>query len=199
MSVYSLKHDGDKKLSKNFAVKEFRSHVNGKVDTDVVIINLKLITKLEELMTYLGATSCVINSGYRTSSCDKAVGGSGSGEHVNGNAADCVFYKDKIVIDPKLISCIAQDLGFGGIARISDRAIHLDVRAGKKYLGDETKGNMSVTTDFYKYYNIVRSNPNIDKVCSKFSLDKDFWNKNYNTDLGKDNIMNLFSKIAGKI
>lgn len=199
MSVYSYEKDKDKKISEHFQVKEFKSHANGFLTTDVIIINDELIKALESLIKVLGATKCTITSGYRDSKCDKLVGGSGRGQHVEGNAADCIFYNKTKIIDPKLISCKAQDLGFGGIARINDRAIHLDVRTGRRYLGDETKGNNSVTTDFYKYYNIERNNKDIDKVCKKFGLDKDFWNKNYNNDLGKENIIHLFEKISEKL
>lgn len=199
MSIYSFAKDGNKKLSEHFQVKEFRSHSNGTLTTDVIIINEKLIEQLEKLMQTLGATKCNITSGYRDTKCDKLVGGSGKGQHVEGNAADCIFYKGNRIIDTKLVSCKAQDVGFGGIARINDRATHLDVRSGRKYMGDETKGNNSVTTDFYKYYKIERNNSNIQKVCKKFGCDNEFWQKNYNTDLGRDCIIDLFNKIAEKI
>ena len=55
--------------------------------------------------------------------------------------------------------CKAQDLGFGGIANIttSYQYTHLDVRTGYRWLGDETKGNGTVTEDFYKYFGIKKS------------------------------------------
>lgn len=201
MSVYNLDKDGDKFLSKRLQAKEFASNVNGVVDSKTIIVEDELPIKLDQLGDNVGAEFIIVNSGYRTSKCDKAVGGTGSGTHCEGKAADCTF-KDKNgkVIDTKYICCVAQDMGFGGIARISDRSIHLDIRKGNKYYGDEMMGHTrSVTTDFYKYFNIKKGNYSIEKVCKKFGLDNDFWQKNYNTDLGKECILELFTKISKKI
>lgn len=165
---YSCKKDGEVILleigSVTIKVKELRSHANGVLTTDVVLSNTDLIDLFKKLVKALGATKVIITSGYRDSACDKLVGGTGRGQHVNGNAIDAQFYKGKEIIDPKYISCIAQDLGFGGIARISNTAIHLDCRTGKRYLGDETKSTNTVTDDFYKYYNISRPKSDIDNA-----------------------------------
>ena len=55
--------------------------------------------------------------------------------------------------------CKAQDLGFGGIANITAayQYTHLDVRTGYRWLGDEVKGNGTVTEDFYKYFGIKKT------------------------------------------
>lgn len=204
MAVYNVDKDGKKVLFElgtvSVTVYELRSHSNNVLTTPTVIFNLMFFTPFKKLIEALGVTKVIITSAYRDSKCDKLVGGTGKGQHVEGNAIDCILYKGKSIIDTKLVSCIAQDVGFSGIARISDRAIHLDVRPEGRYYGDEMKGHTrSVTTDFYKYYNIERNNKDIDKVCKKFGLDKDFWNKNYNTDLGKENIIHLFEKISNKL
>lgn len=166
---YNYNKDKDVVLSEHFKVGEFNSNANGKITTPKILIDENLIKLLEKLITKLGATKAVITSGYRDSICDKLVGGTGKGEHVNGRAVDIIFYQGNRIIDTKLVSCYAQDLGFGGIARISDRAIHLDTRTGKRYLGDETKSYNTVTDDFYKYYNI-KKNTDADKVKAKFKL-----------------------------
>lgn len=164
---YSYRLDKDLILSPHFKVGEFNCNVNGAITNDKILIDEELIRKLEELFSALGATKGVITSGYRDSKTDIQVGGNGKGKHTEGKAVDIIFYKGDNVIDTRLISCIAQDLGFGGIARISDRAIHLDTRTGKRYLGDETVSTNSVTTNFYEYYGI-KSNRDI--VKEKFEL-----------------------------
>ena len=170
---YSYKSDKDVTLSKHFAVGEFRSHANGVITTDTILIDENLIILLEKLITKLGASKAIITSGYRDSKCDKLVGGSGKGKHVDGMACDIIFYKkDGTTFDTKLVSCYAQDIGFGGIARISKQAIHLDTRTGAKYYGDETKGTNSVTKDFYSYYNIKREEKKYrNEVKKRFGLD----------------------------
>lgn len=191
--------DKNLKLGPHLTAWEFRSVANGVLTTETIIINDGMPAKIEKTFSEVEADYCILTSAYRDAKCDKLVGGSGKGQHVEGNAVDIIFYKNGKPIDTKWLSCVCQDLGWTGIARINDSAIHLDLRTGRKYYGDETKGNNSVTTDFYKYYGIERSNKNINKVCEKFGLDKSFWNKNYNTDLGKDNLLNLFNKIANKL
>lgn len=196
---YDLTKDKDLMLSEHISLWEMRSHCNGVLTTNKVICNTKLPESIEKLMKVLGANVCLISSGYRDAKCDKLVGGSGRGQHCEGNAVDICFKANGKVISPKIVSCKAQDLGFGGIARINNNYTHLDVREGKRYLGDETKGTNSVTTDFYKYYGIDKVNKDIEKVCKKFSLDNDFWQVNYCTDLGKECIIDLFEKISKKI
>lgn len=154
---YSYKKDKDKKLSSNFSVYEFRSVYGQELTTDDIFVDNILIKKLEALKMALNASKAIITSGYRNKECDLLVGGTGNGQHCLGKASDVMFYdKDGNIIDTKYISCVAQEIGFNGIARISNTSIHLDVRDGKRYLGDETKSTNTVTKDFYDYYKINR-------------------------------------------
>ncbi len=152
IKIYS--YNDKTQLSTHFNVKEFKCWCGKnheiKIDTD-------LIKMLERLFLKLGASKCIISSGYRCTAHDKAVGGNGNGQHTKGTAADVCYYdRNNKPISSKLVSCIAQDLGFKGIANINSKYkyIHLDMRANGKYYGDETKGYNSVTKDFYSYYDI---------------------------------------------
>lgn len=77
----------DKYLSTHFQLKEFASISGSKLYTDTVKYNTELITMLEKLFQIMDCSKIIVNSGYRCPEHDKAVGGSGSGQHVNGNAA----------------------------------------------------------------------------------------------------------------
>lgn len=146
-----------KQLSEHFNVKEFQCKCGQK---HVTKINGQLVEKLERLYSALGAKKGIITSGYRCPTHDKNVGGNGNGQHTKGNACDIIFYdQDGKPISSKIVSCKAQDLGFGGIANITNEYIytHLDVRTTGTYRGDETKGYNSVTNDFYRYYGISKS------------------------------------------
>lgn len=166
---YSLKKDGNTYCSKHTKVKEMASiNSAGKVYSDTVKVDTKLMEMIEKLFDKLNCKKYVISSGYRTSAHDKAVGGSGKGQHTTGKAVDACFYdKDGKVISTKIVSCVAQDLGFKGIANISDKFcyIHLDMRSTGKYYGDERKGFNTVTSDFRKYYGI--SNADIAKYTGE--------------------------------
>lgn len=155
MSIRSFVYGDNTQLTKNFNVREFKCKC-GKVHNTK--ISEELVNKLQTLTDILKADSVTISSGYRCANHDRNVGGSGSGPHCDGYAADCCFYKKGKPISTKLISCVAQDLGFMGIANITaDFAwIHLDMK-GRVYKGNELINYNTVTNDFYSYYGVTRA------------------------------------------
>lgn len=157
MAIKTYKYNDSTQITAHFNVQEFRCKCGGTHD---IKIDTELVDKLEQLRSALGAKSITINSGHRCSAHDKAVGGSGSGQHVDGRAADIVCTDEKNVkINSKYVSCVAQDLAFGGIANIDSTytAAHVDTRKSNYWKGDEVKGtSSSVTSDFHSYYGIPR-------------------------------------------
>ena len=153
---YSYKKHKDLYCSAHTKVKEMRS----KDGSDKVLVSSILMEKIEELFSRLHCSKYIITSGYRTPQYDVKVGGNGIGQHTLGKAVDAKFYdKNGKIIPAQVVCCVAQDVGFAGIANISAayKSVHLDVRAGKKYFGDEIFGTNSVTTDFYKYFSITKA------------------------------------------
>ena len=151
----TYKSTDNTQLTTHFNVREFRCKCGGNHDTKLDTV---LVDKLEKLHKALKCSKIIINSGYRCQAHDKNVGGSGTGQHVCGTAADIVCYDSKgRVISSKIVSCAAQDIGFGGIANIDSTytATHVDVRSSNFWKGDEVKTSAySVTNDFYKYYKL---------------------------------------------
>lgn len=155
MSVKTYDFSDTTQISPHFNVQEFRCKC-GKNHN--ILIADELISKLEQLYSRLDCNKIIVTSGYRCSAHDKAVGGTGTRQHTKGTAADVVCYdSDNQPISSKTVSCSAQDIGFTGIANITDAytSTHLDVRESGKYYGDETKGTNTVTSDFYTYYSIA--------------------------------------------
>lgn len=159
MAIKEYSYNANIRLSEHFVTSEFRCKCgkihNTKIDDD-------LIVKLESLYKKLNCSKIIINSGYRCSTHDKNVGGNGYGQHTRGTAADIVCYDQTgNRISSKLVSCAAQDVGFGGIANIDSTytATHVDVRSlNNKWYGNEVvTSSYSVTTDFYKYYGIEKT------------------------------------------
>ncbi|MBR3594042.1 MAG: hypothetical protein IKL44_05130 [Clostridia bacterium] len=151
---YSYKKHKNIYCSAHTKVKEMRS----KDGSDVVLVSEQLMSKIEELFSALRCSKYVITSGYRTPQYDIKVGGNGRGQHTLGKAVDARFYDQKGKIIPaKIVCCVAQDIGFTGIANISSayKNVHLDTRSSGRYLGDEIYGTNSVTTDFYKYFGLT--------------------------------------------
>jgi uncharacterized protein YcbK (DUF882 family) len=88
---YSLKTDGATKVSANFRVKEFACHDGA----DTVLVSPETVAILEEVRAYYRRNghpraTVVINSGYRTPSWNRRIGGALRSEHVIGRAVDFV-------------------------------------------------------------------------------------------------------------
>ncbi len=141
-------------------VYEMASMGGGKLYSDTVLVDTELMDMVERLFAKLNCKKYIISSGYRTPQHDIAVGGNGKGYHTKGQAVDACFYdKTGNIIPAPIVCCVAEDLGFGGIANISKnyRYVHLDVRKGKRYFGDETKSNNTVTHSFYDYFGVTKA------------------------------------------
>ena len=124
----------------------------------------ELVGKLEELYGKLNCSKIIVTSGFRCVTHDKNVGGSGTGQHTKGNAADiCCYGQDGNPISSKIVCCTAQDIGFTGIANINEsyQYTHVDVRTGSKWYGNEINGNGTVTSDFYQYFSISKPNETV--------------------------------------
>ena len=157
MPVNHYDYNDSTQLSPHFNAREFRCSCGKSHET---LLASELVDKLEQLYTALNCSKIIVTSGYRCPEHDKAVGGTSSGQHTKGTAADvCCYGQDGQPISSKTICCKAQDLGFTGIANITSsyQYTHLDVRTGYRWLGDETKGNGTVTDDFYKYFGIAKT------------------------------------------
>ena len=150
-------YEDNPQLSLHFSAREFRCKCSS---PHTFQVSEQLISMLEQLYAALDCGKIIVSSGYRCAAHDKAVGGNGAGQHTKGTAADVVCYdKSGSVISAKTVCCKAQDLGFGGIANITGAytSVHLDVRTGSRYYGDETKGTNTVTNNFYSYFGISKA------------------------------------------
>ena len=167
--TYSYSRDGNTALSPHFQVHEFASINGTKLYSDTVLVDDALVALLERLYTAAGKFGTVlaiyVNSGYRTPAHDKAVGGSGCGQHVLGKAADIIIKVKAAGADTiqtgsyyflsgKRICCILKDLGCLGIGYIGGRAVHCDTRT-VRWWGDESTGKNNVT-DWYSYFAIKK-------------------------------------------
>ena len=117
--VYSVAKDGHKMLSKNFKVSDFKC----KDESDVVLINPKLIDLLEKIQAHFGK-KININSGYRTPSYNSNVEGAAkNSQHQYGNAAD-ISIKG---VTPSEIHAWLNDWHAGGLG-LYKTFVHVDVR-----------------------------------------------------------------------
>lgn len=119
--TYSVKRDGDGKVSKHFRVREFAS----KDGSDKVLIDDDLVTLLENIREAAGGKSITINSGYRSPEHNAAVGGVSNSQHVKGTAADIVVEDT----DPLTVGQIAEHFlnKKGGIG-VYQTFTHVDTR-----------------------------------------------------------------------
>lgn len=154
--IKTYHHGDNSQLSTHFKASEFQCKCGKGHDFQ---IDDELISKLEAIFDALDCSSITISSGFRCAAHDKSVGGSGTGQHTLGRAADfCCFDAAGKAIVSYRVCCAAQDSGLRGIARINDAYTHCDTRTGGIWYGDETKGSSYCIPckDFYEYFNIPR-------------------------------------------
>lgn len=123
INAYSKAKDGGKKLSTNFAVKEFAC----KDGSDAVLVAPQLVMVLQSLRSHFCA-AVTINSGYRTPQYNARVGGVTDSQHCYGTAADIVV-RGKT---PAQVAAYARQLmpDWGGVG-VYDSFCHIDVREAK--------------------------------------------------------------------
>lgn len=122
---------GNKMLSANFTVREFAC----KDGSNTVKIDYELVCILQKIREVTGRP-ITINSGYRTASYNRRVGGASNSYHIYGRAADI---KGANLDD---ITDIANALGVRGILRYGT-FVHIDTRTSKYHHSYVTGKNVS--------------------------------------------------------
>lgn len=159
--IRTHKHGDPEQLSPHFRACEFQCKCGKGHDFQ---LDDELVEKLEQFFTVVpklfGVKVKTINvsSGFRCTQHDKNVGGSGTGQHTLGKAADyTIILEDGSTLVSWKVCIAAQEIGFRGIARINDGHTHSDTRNGKWY-GDETKGSSFCIpcADFYEYFKVAK-------------------------------------------
>lgn len=89
MTVKSFSATDNTQLTEHFNAREFRCKCGKSHD---FLISDELVSKLEQLYAALDCGKIIVNSGYRCPEHDKAVGGTSTGQHTKGTAADVVCY-----------------------------------------------------------------------------------------------------------
>ncbi len=119
------------RLTENFSLSEFESKDGSHTPEDVKQNLQKLANNLQALRNYLGKP-IFINSGYRSPSHNKAVGGSKNSQHVLGKASDIRVKdtqpKDVYLAIEKLIAKGEMLQGGLGLYRTF---VHYDIRKTK--------------------------------------------------------------------
>ena len=126
VKVYSKAKDGGKKVVNtcgNFTVKEFACSDG----SDVVFVSPDLVKILQQIRDHFKAP-VTINSGYRTVTKNKAVGGAAYSQHLYGLAADIVVKG----VAPKDVYAYADSLmPYTGGVGLYATFVHVDVRKAK--------------------------------------------------------------------
>lgn len=105
-------------LWKHFCSNEFKCKCCGEV-----VVDNKLIDKLEELRVALGDKPIIITSGYRCLKHNKDTGGVKNSQHLYGRAADIKV----IGLSPEYIGKQATKVGFSFV-KVYSSWVHVDVR-----------------------------------------------------------------------
>ena len=114
------------KLSNNFNLKEFECKCGKCKNT---IIDAKLISSLQIMRDHF-KKPIIINSGYRCTKHNKAVGGVTNSQHTKGKAADIVVKG----VAPRDVAAYAASIGIKGIG-VYKTFTHIDTRDKQAYWG----------------------------------------------------------------
>lgn len=136
--TFSLKADGEKQISKNFKVKEFRC----KDGSNTILIDVDFVKNFLQLIRDHFGAAVTINSGYRTASYNTKIGGAKSSYHMKGQAFDIVV-KDKTPLE---VAKYAQILGIKGIIQYNT-FVHLDSRT-TRYWARNDNGKVTAVNNF---------------------------------------------------
>lgn len=123
INAYSKAKDGGKKLSTNFAVKEFACRDG----SDAVLVAPRLVMVLQSIRSHFGVP-VVIHSAYRTPQYNTKVDGVTDSQHCYGTAADITVRGQKPVDVAAYARKIMPD--WGGVG-IYGSFCHIDVRETK--------------------------------------------------------------------
>lgn len=136
--TFSLKLDGEVKISQHFKVKEFKC----KDGSDKVIIDVDFVkNELEKIRNTFNKPVC-INSAYRTPEYNNKVGGAANSYHMKGQAFDIVVNGET----PETIAKVAYNVGCGGVIRYNT-FVHVDSRVAR-YLAINNNGKVTKVTKF---------------------------------------------------
>ena len=128
---FSLTKEGNKAVSKNFKVREFKCK-----GTDEVYIDHELLVFLQQIRNHYGKP-LHITSAYRTAKHNKAVGGKNNSQHLKGKGCD--FYIEGIDTLELYYYCDLLIGDNGGVGYYPDKHIvHIDTRGSRARW--ETKG-----------------------------------------------------------
>lgn len=117
--AYSLAiHGAPFRLSENFVLVEFASRDGA----DKVLVHPALVSLLETIREHFGRP-VIVNSGYRSPSHNRRVGGAKNSRHVMGLAADIVVKG----IPPAEVAAYVETLEPGGLGRYAN-FVHVDVQ-----------------------------------------------------------------------
>lgn len=122
LNVYSLKKDGNLRLSSNFRVKEFACNDG----SDPIFIDSDLVSILQKIRTHF-KKPVTITSAYRTPIYNNKVGSGRYSQHLYGRAADIKVQG----IAPKEVAKYAETLLPNGGIGIYNTFVHIDVRSVK--------------------------------------------------------------------
>lgn len=126
LNAYSLERDGEKKLSTDFRVREFRCRDG----SDPIFVDSDLVEVLQKIRTHFGK-AVNINSAFRTASHNaKQKNASRYSQHLYGRAADIWIAGVSVDTLAAYIETLLPNRG--GIGRYyNDKFVHVDVRTAK--------------------------------------------------------------------
>lgn len=138
VKTFSKSKDSNIKLSPNFKLTEFAC----KDGSDTILVDVDFVQEYLQRIRGIAQAPIIINSGYRTLTYNKKVGGAKHSYHMSGRAFDirCVSHS------PTSLAQIAEQIGVKGII-LYKNFLHIDSRE-RKYFATNINGKITRVTTF---------------------------------------------------
>lgn len=177
VKTYSVRKNGNTKLSDNFTVREFACQDG----SDKVLIDTDLVAILQKIRDHFGKP-ITINSAYRTASHNRKVGGVSNSQHVKGTAADIVVSGIAPVEVAKYAEYIMPNKGGIGVY---PGFVHVDVRTSRSRWTNYGKEN--AVSGFPGYTKPVKVLESVNDIVWELHsrgiiTNKELWLKKLNED-----------------
>ena len=156
VQTYSLKADGDKQVSADFKVREFRCRDG----SDEVLISDRLVKLLQKIRSHFGKP-VILNSAYRTQTHNAAVGGSPKSQHLLGNAADIVIEGVSPLETAQYVEFLQP--ASGGIG-VYQTFTHVDVRTDRSRW--DSRSGQEVTVSGWPGYQEPSESAEVDRALA---------------------------------
>ncbi|MCL2383711.1 MAG: D-Ala-D-Ala carboxypeptidase family metallohydrolase [Oscillospiraceae bacterium] len=139
--IFSLRRDGNVRLTTNFNLNEFRSRCGA----DEVRVDMNAVEMLQKIRTQIGKP-VIITSAFRTATHNRNIGGASNSLHLEGRAFDIRTNNPNDLV---VLARLSETAEFNGIyISVHQGYVHMDTRSTKWFARKNPDGTYTNVSTF---------------------------------------------------